>query len=255
MARKHATRLILISLLFAACEGAEESQVGPTEVVSDPHTVCANGSEVAVDQGSRVGQVMEGDVDGDGLADRVWLSADASGPPGCRGFLTVDSEERTYWAVTDASEVSSSMQAPRLSSLPNIDGETGAEIVVNLEAGASTEFVGVFKLTRAGLERMSLSGRAPGPFGGEARDLFAYGGSVGHLEAVDCAGDGLVVISAALPADTDAGSYRVERRFFEAGGPTAALSLKKELTERHAVRDLKIDDFPEFASSPFGSCE
>jgi len=255
MVRKHATRLIFISLLLIACEGAEESpQVEPAEVVSDPHTACPNGGEVAVDQSLQIGQVMEGDVDGDGADDRVWLSADPSGPPRCRGFLTVETEEKTYWAVTDASEMPSSLQEPLLSSLPNIDGEGGAEIVVNLEAGASTEFVGVFKLTRAGLERMGVDGRAPGPFGGESRDLFAYGGSVGHLEAVDCAGDGLVVMSAALPSRNDARSYRVERRFFETG-PTSGLSLKRELTERHTVRDLKVDDFPEFAGSPFLSCD
>lgn len=255
MVRKHPARLILISMLFVACEGAEETlPAAPVQVVSDPHTVCPNGSEVAVDQRARVGNVMEADVDGDGLVDRVWLSSAPSGLPRCRDFLTVETNKKTYWAVTDASEVPSSLQAPRLSSLRNVDGEGGAEVVVNLEAGASTEFVGVFKLTRAGLERVTVDGPAPGPFGGESRKLFAYGGSVGHLEAVDCAGDGLVVMSAALPSGNDARTYRVERRFFETG-PTSGLSLNKELTERHTVRDLKVDDFPEFAGSPFLSCD
>lgn len=195
-------------------------------------------------------RTLSGDVDGDGVDDRVWLSSDPSAAEGCKAFVTVETADRIYWAST-TSGVPSSLQEPTLNSLSDIDGEAGSEIVVNLEAGASTQFVGAFMLTRAGLERITVDGRGPGPFGGEIEGLFAYGGSVGHLEAVDCV-DEHVVLSAAIPSGA-AGSYEVERRFFSPS--LTALVLDRGLTERHKVRDLRVDDFPEFAGSPFLSCD
>ena len=65
------------------------------------------------------------------------------------------------------------------------------------------------------LERITVAGALGGgaPAGGE--DLFAYGGSVGHLSAVDCTGDGGVVISTATPgaarSEAEQGIYDVER--------------------------------------------
>ena len=254
MARKHATGLILIVALLAGCEGAEEpSKVEPLRVKGDPHTVCPNGEETALAGGADREQALSGDVDGDGSEDKVWLSSDPSSSHPCRNFLTVETDDRIFWAATDSSEVPSALESPTLNSLSDIDSDPGAEIVVNLEAGASTQFVGVFKLTRAGLEQMSVDGEAPGVFGGEIEGLLPYGGSVGHLEAVDCAQDGLVVMSVALPVGAGADAYEVERRFFDPS--YTGFHLEKDLTEKHTVQGLKVDDFPEFAGSPFLSCD
>jgi hypothetical protein len=102
---------------------------------------------------------------------------------------------------------------------------------------------------------MDLTGQGPGPFAEDlARDdLLAFGGSVGHLEAVDCDANGDVVISVALPEGNTAEAYEVERRFFTSAG--AKIVLVRSRTERHTVDATGIDDFPEFAGSPFGSCD
>ena len=255
---------MVAALLLAACEGGEPpvtsepsltAQPSPSDgtvrVVGDPHFECPNAEEVAVSVNSRGEQTLTGDVDGDGAEDEVWLSTDEPAPDRCGHFITVETADRIYWAATDTSDVPSSLEAPTLNSLADIDGDGDVEIVVNLEAGASTQFVGVFALTRSGLERMTVDGRGPGPFGAEIEGLFAYGGSVGHLEAVDCLDDH-VVLSAAIPSGPP-GAYEVERRFFSPAG--TALVLEKDLTEKHTVRDLKVDDFPEFAGSPFLSCD
>lgn len=256
---------MIAALLLAACEGAEPPVTarppvtaqpprsdGTLQVVGDPQIDCLNADEVAVSMDSRGEQTLTGDVDGDGAEDEVWLSMDETAPERCGQFITVETADRIYWAATDTSDVSSSLEAaPTLNSLADIDADGDVEIVVNLEAGASTQFVGVFALTRAGLERMTVDGRRPGPFGAAMEGLFAYGGSVGHLEAVDCV-DGHVVLSAATPSGPP-GRYEVERRFFSPA--ETVIVIVRELTERHIVQGLKIDDFPEFAGSPFLSCD
>lgn len=260
MARKHPTRLILAGLVIClmlgltGCDdGNQPQEVQPIAVVDDPHQACPNGREVSFSLDHRGEQLIEDDVDGDGKDDRVWLSSDLSAPPGCQNFLTVETETTAYWVATDSSEVASSLQTPRLNLVSDIDGEPGAEVIADLEAGASTQFLGIFKLTGTGLERVVVDGKGPGPFAGSGTDLLPYGGSVGHLEAVDCSDDGYVVMSAAVPAGDGADRYVVERRFFTM--TTSALVLEKEQTEKRTVSGLKIDDFPEFAASPFGSCE
>lgn len=252
MVRKHTSRLIVLAVMLAACEGATPpDQVAPKRVVGDPHTVCSNGQEVVLAVDSRGDQTLRGDIDGDGLDDRVWISSDASGAPPCKDLVGVETKDEIYWAAANVSDVPSSLQAPRLNSLADVDGDGSREIVIDLEAGASTQFVGVLKLTRAGLERMSVDGEGPGRIGG-SEGLFAYGGSVGHLEAVDCTPNGFVVISVALPVGAAADAYEVERRFFSS--TNTSFVLEKGLTEKHTVEGLKVDDFPEFAGSPFGSC-
>jgi hypothetical protein len=146
------------------------------------------------------------------------------------------------------------MTEPTLNSLIQLDFEPGEEIVVNLEAGASTQFVGVFKLTADGIERITIEGRGPGPFAQEIaqENLFPFGGSVGHLEAVDCLNPALIVMSAATPKGNSADRYKVERRFFRLEG--TVLSLQPEANEVHEVEGLTVDSFREFAGSPFLSC-
>jgi hypothetical protein len=62
-----------------------------------------------------------------------------------------------------------------------------------------------------------------------------------------------VVITVALPVGAAADAYKVERRFFSPS--YTGFHLQEELTEKHTVEGLKIDDFPEFAGSPFLSCD
>ncbi|MEA2517332.1 MAG: hypothetical protein QOG16_1170, partial [Actinomycetota bacterium] len=128
----------------------------------------------------------------------------------------------------------------------------GVEIVVNVEMGASTQFAALFMLTNEGLVPMGLKGKGPGPFASDLGDLFPFGGSVGHLDAVDCTDEGDVVMSAAIPSGDSADAYEVERRFFRVQG--SKLVLDKDRTRVEVVDAAGVDEFPEFSGSPFLSC-
>ena len=141
---------------------------------------------------------------------------------------------------------------PRIHGFIDIDGRPGTEVLVDEAAGASTQFVGAFAAVEEDLERVTAEGGvAPGA--GPVADLFPYGGSVGHIEAVDCTTDGIVV-STATPSGSsaDAGSvaYEVERRFFSFDG----VDLEEEDVETETVPIEELNRFPEYESSPFGNC-
>lgn len=248
------TVLVLIALVAVACT-QEPASLENDEVahVMDPEGRCAN-EGVAFDHATPDEAEMKGDLDGDGEDDVTYIAHDGQGDIGCRSFLVVDAAGIAYSAPVDPSGDQRALEIPSLNSLVQLDEEPGAEIVVNIETGASTQFVGVFTLTDEGLERVTIEGRGPGPFAGELgdQDLFAFGGSVGHLEAVDCLGRGAVVMSAAVPKGDSADEYEVERRFFLMEG--TELILDPDATERHTIEGLNVDRFPEYRSSPFGGC-
>ncbi len=133
---------------------------------------------------------------------------------------------------------------PRLNSLAMIDAEPGAEILVDLEQGASTQFVGIFTMHSGDLVRVRFQGEGAPP------DLFPYGGSVGHIEASECGEEpGTVVVSVATPLRD---RYEVKRSVYRFEG--AELIPDGGASERVVVAPDEIQELPEFASSPFGSC-
>lgn len=206
---------------------------------------CPNQAEVASNALSRVAGPLIGDVTGDATPERVYLSLDSSGPAGCQAFVVV-AETTTVSAPIEGWDPSAGIASPTLNGLVQIDGRPGAEIVVNLAAGASTQFVGVFSASGGTIERVVTTGDDQTSGGA---DLFAYGGSVGHLEAADCTTDGLIVLSSAIPK---ANRYQVNRRFFLPSGAT--LELQAAASRRSVVTLNELEDFPEFRASPFGTC-
>lgn len=217
-----------------------------------PGSDCDNEGTIARGEGRSEGE-LSGDIDGDGTEDDVYIALDPGGVAGCRSFVVVDAGPTVYTIAVDPSGAPRALETPTLNSLADLDGKAGTEVIVNVEMGASTQFVAAFGSVDGRLSRFETTGRGPGPFGGEDRGLFAFGGSVGHLEAVDCTRAGHIVMSVALPEGSSAEAYEVERRFFSVEGPR--LVLDKARTERSTVQGLKIDDFPEFAGSPFLSCK
>ena len=211
-----------------------------------PAGECANQGDVAVNPLNRIAGPLIGDVTGDATPDRVYLSMDEAGPAGCQAFVVV-SETVTLVAPIEGWDPSSGLTAPRFEGLHQIDGRPGAEIVVHLAAGASTQFVGAFSATGGIIERIETTATDEASSG--SGDLFAFGGSVGHLEAVDCTEDGLVVVSSAIPRGQ---RYQVTRSFYAPSGAT--LEPSTPATRRAVVALEQVEDFPEFASSPFGSC-
>lgn len=258
---------VAVALAIGACDSAgpappaatstrAETTLGPEGSPSPtPAMKCPNQAAATVAPRAGSGPPLTGDVDGDGAEDRVSLAIDEDGPPGCRSFVVVETAAATVAAPADpgAAETQRGLPSPSLNSLVAIDGD-GLEIVVDVEAGASTRFVGIFTMKSGVLARVETRGPRPGYFGGDpaTADLFGYGGSVGHIDAVDCLGDASVVVSSAVPADEAGTNYAVERRFFAFEG--FFLSLVRPRTERHTIPLEDIERFPEFGRSPFGSC-
>ncbi|MGH2729865.1 MAG: hypothetical protein ACRDJI_04570 [Actinomycetota bacterium] len=205
---------------------------------------------MVADRDLLVGGSLSGDISGDGTEDSAAVHVDDSAGAGCQAFVVVTAENGVSSAPVWVLGATGGLSTPTLGSLAPIGREPGLEVIVNEAAGASTQFVGAFSLTGEGLRRMEVRG----PSVSDVAGLFASGGSVGHLEAVDCLDDG-VVVSAATPAAGRAalgrGIYNVVRRVFGVAGPV----LEPESTHRNRV---DIDDlnsrFPEFAHSPFLSC-
>jgi hypothetical protein len=214
----------------------------PTPVVEG---ACANQAEVTSNPLNRSSGPLIGDVTGDATPERIYVTVDQAGPPGCQAFVVV-SEAATVTSPIEGWDPSAGVASPTLNRLVQIDGRPGAEIVVNLAAGASTQFVGAFSVAEGTVERLATAGDEASS--GTA-DLFAFGGSVGHLEAVDCTNDGEVVLSSAIPK---ADRYQVTRRFFTPSG--ANLDLNVDASRRLVVTLNELEDFPEFGASPFGSC-
>jgi hypothetical protein len=140
---------------------------------------------------------------------------------------------------------------PRIHELVDIDGDGASEVVVDEAAGASTQFVGAFAISDGALERLRPTGNEGGTL--EAEGLFAYGGSVGHIDGVGCA-SGEIVVSGAVPGDAPGDLahqiYRVDRRFYEIDGST----LKLDRTEKLRLPANRLEGLPEFSLGPFGNC-
>ena len=189
------------------------------------------------------GRSVSGDVDGDGRSDRVSLFVDRTAEPGCVALVVVRDRDGIDAAALDDGLISFELGLPRVSSLVDIDSARGLEIVIDVAQGASTAFVGVFSMASGRLERVRPPRLPNIPAG-----LFAHGGSVAHLDAVDCRRD-LVMLSSAL---AEGRGYVVTRRFLEPRG-TRWLP-QRSLTERSSVRPQRLTRFREFSAAPFSSC-
>jgi hypothetical protein len=215
---------------------------GPT---SGTASGCPNERGVTSDPSARIGGSLNGDVDGDGSPDDVSLAFDNTGALGCQAFLMVESSGESEVLSIESFDRAFGLPQPRLNTVAEVDTAPGSEVAVDLVAGASTQFVGLFTMTGGELARVEVEGdEFP------TDDLFPYGGSVGHVEASDCAGaPGTIVISTATPRGDD---YQVTRRFFRFKGSTPR--VEPSSTERDRVAFEDLGRFPEYRSSPFGGC-
>ena len=249
--RRAAALLLTPAVLFSACSENEDSPARPQtspqaslSPTSEPsatlagHLDCPEQEEVLA--GEPEGS-LEGDVDGDGAPDEVGLYKDPEGTAECGAFLVFESDEARHSTPVAQEGMSTDLGFPVLRGLVELDGEPGSEIVVGLLAGASTEFFGVWTERDGELARIGIAD----PTG--AGDLFPSGGSVGHVDASDCAGDGIIVISSAVPQGD---GYRVTRTFYRFEEERAV----RQSRERKQIAGADFDRFPEFIASPFGSC-
>lgn len=253
--------VVLVALLVAltACEGGDDRvpkpassapeqspsfrPIGSVEPIETPAFDCPNQETTIHARALRVGGTLEGNVLGDGGDATVSLAVDPEGTEVCRAFLIVETSEGKILSTPVFQEGIPGVS--RLSRLVGLDERPGAEIVLYLVAGASTEFVAVFSAGSGDLERMTIEGEDP--YG----DLFPSGGSVGHLEASNCSPGlegGPILVSAATPQGD---GYRVVRRSYSSRDGVF-FEIAKEVQTIDDPQDLEM--FQEFFGSPFGSC-
>jgi hypothetical protein len=193
---------------------------------------------------------LVGDLDDDGTADEVYLVVDRDGEPGCQAFLVAESDTELRSVPVEIVDIPFELGFPRLISMPLIDDRPGAEVVVGVLAGASTQFAAVYTVVDGNLVQVRREGAV------RAEDsLLAFGGSVGHQDAFDCApevGQGVVVVSSAEPVGGGA-RFRYVRRFFVSPEP-GVVAEDPSLREEGTVRFNRFDTLHEFPNAPFGSC-
>lgn len=206
---------------------------------------CANAAGLLQDLGRGERRALRGDVDGDERPDDAFIGIDEDAEIGCRGVLFVVAEDATYAAGVDTEATQLDLGQPGLRILAEIDGELGAEAIVDVQSGASTGFVAAYAIDEARLRQVRVRGGA-GPPGG----LFAYGGSVGHADGVDCSPSGEVVTFSAVPQ----GNHYLVRRFFLTPIKDALVANRTRTeTDKVPPEDLFVR-FPQLAGPPFDNC-
>ena len=183
-------------------------------------------------------------MSGDGVDDRVHVAVDDDADVGCRAFLLVVHGDELVSVSLDVDGMDPTLGLPALRELRQVDGAGGADVVVDLIAGASTVFAGVYSMATGELARVTIQGSEP-----PAQDLFAFGGGVAQLSAVDCAGEGSILISTAVPRGA---RYLVTRNYYTA--TAGALTSRGEAATRKVAFEKLPARFSEFAGPPFGSC-
>ena len=215
----------------------------PTPTGVDPSgSTCPNQPEAA---GAALQRARDGagDVDGQGGPDPIFVVADEQGAPGCAGFVVVDLGSGPVSAAVSFPEIDPRFGFPSFASTAAINDQPGEEIVINVMAGASTRFVSVYTFDGTALVEVSFENAV----GDETAGVFGFGGSVGHVEAVDCVADGRVVVSSATPKGR---RYALNRLFLDPlGSVWSAVGA-----ERSTGSLRQVTKRPEFAGSPFLNC-
>ena len=224
----------------------------PTAVATA--STCPNEAAVVADPVKQLGGSRPADVDGDGRFDDVFIAADSAAPAECAAFVVARLSSGTTVAAP-AWEIGrdGGLPQPRIHATVDVDGRPGSEILVDEAAGASTQFLGAYVFSEGDLVEVTVTGTLPSSSVTGTSDLFAYGGSVGHLDAVDCVEEGIVVSSATPSTDGDEqaeGIYIVERHFFVFDGAT----LQREDVAKEKVPVDQLARLPEYGGTPFGSC-
>ncbi|MFN2389362.1 MAG: hypothetical protein ABR575_07140 [Actinomycetota bacterium] len=249
-------------LLVAACaddptlrpeSAASGSPTDGSAPVATPETpACKNETDVLARGDARVDEGLRGDVDGDGTDDEVSIYMDPTGPMGCQAFLVVDAAAGRGAVEVWTQGREAGLPQPRLHGMAPVNDLSGSEVLVDEAAGASTQFLAVFAWVDGDLSRIEPPEEAaPDLWAGRVDGLFAYGGSVGHLEAADCVARARIVVSVALPQGN---GYEVTRGTYTVAGAR----LQDERVQRERIGMNELDElarrFPEYGGAPFSSC-
>lgn len=228
------------ALVAGACNAGDAPSPAPTPDRVVLESDCPNAADAGTTPRLRIPPVLVGDVGGGSEEERVALAFDGDAARRCRALLAFEGDVEGVVAL-EGFTTEYGLPHPRLHALAAIDERDGYEIVIDMGAGASTQFVGVFTV-RDGIV-VELARPDDGTTGG----LWPYGGSVGHVEAVDCIAGGGIVASIAVPHER---RYRLTRTHYSVEDGM----LAQQHVERHDVTLREALTYPEFERSPFGGC-
>jgi len=247
----------LVGVLLVGCTASTPAPDKPSEVAapsedalgsnepasptSESDLACPNEAALRRDLAAEPG--TEVDLDSDGRPETISVGSDPEGPSGCQAVLVVTGEMFGSLVSPVEGEPSFELGLPALLGTAEVDGAPPQELIVNVASGASTGFAALFSVIDGELVRREVQGDTP------YSNLFPYGGSVGHIEGADCAGDGRIVITSALPSGD---GYVVERRFFSSSG--AAFVFDEDASETSQVATDDLARIAEFGGTPFASC-
>jgi len=237
-----ATLLVLLCTA-TACDDVD-SQEPESPRSEGPSTSCSNEEDLGTDESAHKGE-LRGDVTGDGEADDVFIAVDEKAELGCRALLFVSSADSISAASLDGGDTDLGLGLPALEGIKQVDGVGGGDLVVNMAAGASTLFAGVFVFADGGLEQIRIEGSQP-----PVENLVAHGGGVAQLSAANCGDDGGVLVSTAI---AEGRRYRVDRHTYEFDDGVLARDPARDETRRVRPQSIPLS-FPEFAGPPFSSC-
>ena len=240
--------IAVLTIALAACDGGETSQpqAEATTARPSPSFDCTEEQQLIDNFSLGTGNALNGDVDGDGSIDVAQIILDEDGEPGCEAFLAVELADGIVSRPIWPAGATGGLPQPSIYALVDVDGRPGVEVIVNEAGGASTQFVAVYTMIDGDLEWLRLPDSETG--------LFAYGGSVGHLEAVDCAAGGELVVTQAVPGQ---GDEALEKALYDVERTTYRIednSLQQVSTEMDQVPIARLDSYREFRGTPFGTC-
>lgn len=204
--------LVVAVLLVAGCSGssgaghAVESGAPPAAISASPSPAAVSPAPSLLPSTSRQPvTAAPGDVDGDGTADTVAVTATS---------ITV---ELSAGGSVSAPIVDSDVPKPVVSGLQDLDRDGRAEVWVETARGASTSFVQAYRYDGKALRELTFSG-------GHIR--FGIGGSATHGDGFSCTDAARLVVRTA--ESDDGTSFRVRTRTFRVSD--AALLLVSEST-------------------------
>jgi len=189
--------------------------------------------------------LIEADVDGDELSDRVWL-AGRRAAKWCRWYLVIDSSSfgkiRKRVKPADDYERWVLRNGVGPVALVEIDSVPGHEIALQLARGAAVGGMGLFTLREGIVHRMRVARRR------EPRNgVFLYGGSGSAIYSTDCiAGDSDRLISSyARPRNYEGQrkQWIVKRRWFQVEGTKFVWGATHKATVRFERIPRLFDEF------------
>jgi len=181
---------------------------------------CPRLSQAAALPARASGGRLQGDVDGDGIRDHVFVRSRESAAPNCRYMLIVTSRAHTWQAPirqqgleepggAEAGRVWPSLSLPDVHALLRFAGDDGLTVSVTTWVSASGVYVGLFKIVGGALVRLHVERVSP-------PDTFSYGGSLSGISAVDCDQRSVVFSQAVRTSHR----WHVARRKFTLTGET-----------------------------------